>query len=417
MKIVSITGHEIFDSRGLPTIACTLTLENGISVMSSVPSGISTGGHEAFELRDGGTRLMGYGVSKAINNLEKIIGPVLLGNKPDVVEMDIKMLEMDGTDNKTKLGANAILAASIAIAKAQAASLSVETYELIAQICGFESIALPYPMFNMINGGAHANNNLCIQEMMVVPLGAQDFRTAMEAGVTIFYTLKELLKKQGKSVLVGNEGGFAPDFRDEFEALDILTEAIKKAGCEDICSLALDIAASQLFDQKKQKYYWNGELLSDQELIEKYKKLIELYPIYSIEDGLGEHDWNGWVEMFKELGDAIQLVGDDIFVTNVARISQGIHDSVANAAIIKPNQIGTVTETLQALMLCKEHEINTIVSHRAGETEDTFIVDLAVGASAGQLKAGSCSRGERMAKYNKLLLIEDSLHFSLLDSE
>lgn len=414
MKITNITGHEIYDSRGLPTIACRIEMENNVAVLSSVPSGVSKGMYEAVELRDGGTRLMGYGVSNAIRNLETVIAPELIGKVPDIVEMDLKMIEMDGTENKAKLGANAILAASIAIAKAQAVTFSVEPYELLAQVCGFDSVTLPFPMFNMINGGAHADNNLNIQEIMLVPLGAQDFRSAMEAAVTTFYELKILLKEQGKSTLVGDEGGFAPNFIDEYEALDLLMEAMQRAGYDEIFSIALDVAASQLYDQRTQKYHWHGTLLSTQELIEKYSKLAEQYPIYSIEDGLSENDWTGWVAMMGQLGDKLQLVGDDLFVTNMTRISEGIHELAANAAIIKPNQIGTITETLQAIILCKEHGMNTIVSHRAGETEDTFIVDLAVGTSSGQLKAGGCSRGERVTKYNRLLRIEDLLHFSLL---
>ncbi len=416
MKIKQIRGREIFDSRGLPTIECTLTLEDGTFVTAAVPSGASRSSYAAIELRDGGERLMGYGVSKAIATLENIIAPALIGREPDVVQMDLEMIGMDGTDNKKKLGANTMLAASIAIIKAQAIAVGVTTYELIAHLCDFDSLSLPFPMFNVINGGVHADNNLSIQECLLVPFGFKDFRSAMEASVTVFHTLKTLLIHHNKKTLVGDEGGFASNFCDEREALNLLMEAIEQSGMNKKGSfgLALDVAATQLYDAETKLYNWNDQSKSTQELIKLYAQLVNDYPIYSIEDGLSENDWDGWILMTQQLGEKLQIVGDDIFATNPSRIMQGIQDGVANAAIIKPNQVGTVTETLQTIKLCKEQDIKTIVSHRSGETEDTFIVDLAVGTSAGQIKAGGCSRGERLAKYNQLLRIEDELLLAML---
>ena len=409
MKIAKIQAREIFDSRGWPTIACELFLEDGSYVCSSVPAGASRGLHEMVELRDGGERLMGLGVQKAIDHIHNSIAPELEGNEPNLVVMDALLLDLDGTDNKSRLGANAILAVSIAVCKAQALINELELYEFIAHLCGFESIALPCPMFNVINGGIHADNKLQVQEIMIIPIGEPSFRFAMETGVELFHGLKNVLKKNGKSTNVGDEGGFAPDVEDENEALDLLMEAIEQYASKKNIMIALDVAASQFYNPEKRTYSWYKKEVSADELLAWYEKLINQYPIYSIEDGLSETDWDNWERMTEELGNNVKIIGDDIFVTNPQRIWDGIERNIANATVIKPNQIGTITETLQAIKLCDEYNWDTVVSHRSGETNDFFIADLAVGVSAAQIKAGGCSRGERMAKYNRLLKIEDGL--------
>jgi len=409
VKIINIKAREIFDSRGLPTLACELFLENNFSVCASVPAGISRGAHESTELRDGGDRLLGHGVLKAIAIIENKIAPVLVGKEPNVVQMDVTMLELDDTPNKSRLGANTMLAVSIAVCKAQAIVESLELYEFIAYLCGFETVALPCPMFNVINGGLHANNNFQVQEIMIMSLQEPSFRAAMEGATTIFHGLKKLLGQQGKSTAVADEGGFAPIFNNVKEALDIVMEAIEKYGNRSNIMIALDIAATHFYDAQTQTYIWQGKQIDRQELLALYRKLIASYPIYSIEDGLSETDWSGWKQMTETLGSQVKIIGDDIFTTNPNRIWQGIEHETAQAALIKPNQIGTVTETLQAVKLCKEYNWDVIVSHRSGETNDSFIADLAVGVSAKQIKAGGCSRGERMAKYNRLLKIEDNL--------
>jgi enolase len=418
MKIIKVAGREIFDSRGEPTIECVLVLENGVEVCASVPSGISRGQHEAAELRDGGSRVMGLGVQKAIEQLETIIAPELLGREPHLIEFDLKMLDMDGTENKSRLGANTMLAVSTAVAKAQALVEELEPYEFIALLCNLESVSLPFPMFNIINGGLHANNNLPIQEFLVMPVGTANFRAALEVTTELFHTLKKLLHENQRSTAVGDEGGFASQFYDVEEVFDFIMAAI-----DTVCTpredvgfvLALDVAASRLYDSKMKIYTLGTKTFSTDELICWYESLANQYPIYSIEDGLSERDWKGWAKMTKKLSEKLQIVGDDIFATSADRILKGMEDGIANATIIKPNQIGTITETLQAIKLCKEQRMNIIVSHRSGETNDTFIADLAVGTSSGQIKAGGCMRGERMAKYNRLLQIEDQLVFSLMD--
>jgi len=417
MKIEKIVAREIYDSRGIPTVECDILLEEGIFVTASVPSGASKSDEEAMELRDGGKRLMGMGVLHAVDKIERVIAPHLIGREPDLVTMDVLMLELDGTKNKAKLGANAMLAVSMAVLKAQAASEGLETYEMIAHVCGMESIALPLPMFNMINGGAHAHNKLRIQEFLAIPVDVPSFRAAMESAVVLYHELEALLLKNDKLVAVGDEGGFAGDFKSDAEALDFLVEAMEIAQkkTKGTFVLALDVAASQFYDHKKKKYDWNGKALSSDQMITYYEKLAKKYPLYSIEDGLSEHDWDGWKNMTQTLMTKVQLVGDDIFASNPELIWKGLEQGVATAAIIKPNQVGTVTEALQSIKLCKEHEMNVIVSHRSGETNDTFIADLAVGTSSGHIKAGGLSRGERMAKYNHLLRIEDELVLNMLD--
>lgn len=415
MKIAKVVGREIFDSRGIPTLECELWLDSGIAVRSSVPSGTSRGSFEAIELRDGGARLGGKGVSKAIDKLENVIAPMLLDKEPEIVEMDMAMIDLDGTENKSNLGANTMLAASIAILRAQAAVNEIEAYEFIAHLCNQTSVSIPFPMFNILNGGLHGDNNLQMQEIMIVPTGAQSFRESFEIATMIFHNLRTILIKNGLAAGVGYEGGFVPHVTDVHQALDLVMQAIQASKASGHIQLALDIAANQLYDPTLSKYNWQGKALTSSQMIEYYAQLAKEYPLYSIEDGLAESDWEGWQELNKALSDNVQIVGDDLFVTNPYRIAQAIEDDVATAAIIKPNQIGTITETLQSINLCKENGMQTIVSHRSGETEDTFIVDLAVGTSAGHIKAGAPSRGERIAKYNQLLRIEDTLMLSLLE--
>lgn len=417
MKIARLVAREIFDSQGLPTIACDLVLENGAVFSTSVPSGTSKGSYEASELRDGGLRLQGKGVLKAVDAIENSIAPVLIGQEPDLITMDMRMIELDGTENKSRLGANALLAVSMAISRAQAEINGLELYEFLAYVNEIESVSLPYPMFNLINGGIHAKNGLAIQEFMVMPVGVQSFKAAVETAIRTSYALEDLLRKRGKTVTFGIEGGISTLFESEIEALDILMEAIEKTeeNQNDTIVLALDIAASQFYNPQQKTYLWKGKEIESGELVDAYVKLAEVYPIYSVEDGLDQADVQGWQNLMSQIGDELQVVGDDIFATNPAHIAQGIENNFANAAIIKPNQIGTVTETLQAMTLCKDNGLNNIVSHRSRETNDSFIVDLAVGMGAGQIKAGGCRNGEHWAKYNRLLTIEDSLLRSALD--
>lgn len=416
MKVAKIQAREIFDSRGFPTIECQLFLDDDSYVTASVPSGISKGHYEAFEMRDGGKRLMGQGVLKAIDSIQSIIAPALVGQQPDVITFDQTMVELDGTDNKQRLGSNAILAVSIATLKAQAVLAEMELYEVVAQLYDQETVMLPFPLFNMINGGLHALSGLRIQEFLVIPTGAKNFREAMEYGIELYQVLKNVLEQKYKHVFVGQEGGFVAVFENDIQALDVLSEVIEKAGGPTLFKIGLDSAASQFFDSTTKTYDWNGNRYTTDELIEFYKKLAQAYPLCFLEDALHEDDWDGWKTLTKELGNSIQIVGDDIFATNPERIYQGIQEKVANAAVIKPNQIGTITETLQAIQVCKDNEFGVVISHRSGETNDSFIADLAVGVSAGQIKSGGCSRGERLSKYNRLLAIEDQLAFVLLES-
>lgn len=409
MKIDNIYAREIFDSRGIPTIECNVELEDGMTVTASVPSGISCGSNEAHELRDGGSRLMGLGVQKAVHMLNHTIAPLLIGKEPDFVTFDGELLELDGTDNKSHLGANTMLATSLAVCRAQAYQEGLEVYELIAQLCHYDTVSLPCPMFNFLGGGLHADNNMQIQELLIVPKGARSFRESINEGVTIFHSLKEILKAKGLSTAFGHEGGFVPSFKNDHHAIETLLEAIEKSGCGDGVMISVDVAISHLYNPQTGLYLWDGKNISSHELIERYAHMIKAYPIYSIEDGLGESDWNGWKAMKATIGDRVRLVGDDLFVTDPQRIWSGIENDVATTALIKPNQIGTLTETLQAVTLCTENNWDVIISHRSGETNDSFIADLAVGVSAGHIKAGGCHNGERMAKYNRLLVIEDQL--------
>lgn len=409
MKIQDIHAREIFDSRGIPTIECDLFLSDGAMFTASVPSGISRGMYEAVELRDGGERLMGLGVQKAVRMIDEIIAPMFVDRAPDLVTFDLEMLDMDQTLNKSHLGANAILAVSMAICRAQAYTEDLDLYEFIAHISNYPSIALPCPMFNMLGGGLHADNNFPVQELLVVPTKEHSFGQALETGVTIYHTLKKILQSKGKITAVGYEGCFVPHFTDLNEACDTLLEAIYKSGRGDNVMIGLDVASSHLYNVETGLYTWFGKQLSSDELIEWYSSFASRYPIYSIEDGLAQADWNGWSALKKKIGSYVKLIGDDLFVTDPQRIWNGIENDCATSVLIKPNQIGTITETLQAIALCKDNAWDVVVSHRSGETNDSFIADLAVGVSAGHIKAGGCARGERMAKYNRLLDIESDL--------
>jgi enolase len=412
MKITNLQGSEILDSLGNPTIECTLTLDNKIQVKSSVPSGTSVGKYEAHELRDyDKTRYLGRGVLKAINNIETKIKPVLVGKEPNMQEIDKILIELDGTENKSNLGANAIIAASMAVARAQAAARNIELFQLINQEFGIGPTAFPLCMFNILNGGAHADNKIAFQEFMIMPKKFNTMHGIVQCAATIYHALRKILVKDGLSVGVGHEGGFAPilniNTHKEQNCLDYLIRAIEEAGFEpDSVGICLDVAASQFFDNNKNGYLIENRLLSSKDLAEFYATLIENYPIISIEDGMAEDDWYGWEMLTQKLGKKIQIVGDDLFVTNIHRIKKGVGLNVANAVLIKPNQIGTVSETVQAIKFCKSSGYKTIVSHRSGETNDSFIADLVIGTAAGQIKAGAPCRGERVAKYNRLMEIE-----------
>jgi len=410
--IESVLAREILDSRGNPTVEVDVTLESGIIGSAAVPSGASTGEHEALELRDGDKkRYLGKGVRKACENVGSLLGPVVCGRDAfDQAGLDGAMLAVDGTPNKGKVGANAMLGVSMAVARAAANELSVPLYKYLGGPAGR---VLPVPLMNIINGGAHADNSLDFQEFMIVPKGAPNFAEALRAGAEVFHTLKKLLHDRKASTAVGDEGGFAPDLPGAEAALSVIVDAIEKAGYKagkDV-SVALDVASSELWDPAKKTYSLEGEgkELDGKGLVEFYRKLCEQFPIVSIEDGMAENDWDGWVALTKALGDRVQLVGDDLFVTNVERIRQGIEKDAANSVLVKVNQIGTLTETLESVEMSHRHGWTTIISHRSGETEDTFIADLAVAVRSGQIKTGSLARSERVAKYNRLLRIEEEL--------
>ena len=406
-----IRARQIMDSRGNPTIECDVTLSDGSFGRASVPSGASTGSFEALELRDGGHTYMGKGVSKAVNNVNEIIAPALIGmNGENQKEIDEKMLALDGTPNKDKLGANAILSVSLAVAHAVANAKHIPLYKHIANIFGESNPhVLPRPMMNIINGGAHADNGLDAQEFMIIPNGAMDEVSAIRMGSEIFHNLKSILKKDKHSTNVGDEGGFAPNFNTCHEALDTIVSAIRAAGYVpgDQVSIGLDVASSEFF--KDGIYNFEGTQKTSDEMIEFYEKLITEYPIISIEDGLAEEDWTGWKKLTEKIGNRCQLVGDDLFVTNPIRLKKGIDNGVANAILIKVNQIGSLTETLRAIKMAQNAKYGVVISHRSGETEDTTIADLAVATNAGQIKTGSMSRTDRMAKYNQLIRIEEEL--------
>jgi len=405
--IEDVWAREILDSRGNPTIEVEITLEDGTEARAAVPSGASTGTHEAVELRDGDDRYHGRGVQRAVHNVNEIIGPEVEGMDPLwQEEIDALLVERDGTPNKSGLGANATLAVSLACAKAAAASLGLPLWKYLA---GARSGRMPIPLMNVINGGAHADSGLAIQEFMIVPLGASVFAEALRYGTEVFHTLKKILKGKGLSTAVGDEGGFAPRLATDEDALRVLVQAIEDAGYEpgrDV-ALALDCAASGFFEANRGVYRLAGENAAA-ELVDVYQDWVTRYPIVSIEDGLAEEDWEGWALLTDRLGGQVQLVGDDIFVTNAGLLARGIERRVANAILIKLNQIGTVTETLDTMDLALAAGYARIISHRSGETEDTVIADFAVGTGCGQIKTGSVSRSERVAKYNELLRIEDT---------
>jgi enolase len=406
LVIDTIVAREVLDSRGTPTVEAEVMLEGGASGRAIVPSGASTGAHEACELRDGGSRYCGKGVLQAVANVEEKIAPALCGlSALDQGTVDAAMIELDGSDNKSALGANAILAVSLATARAAANGVGLPLYRYLG---GPMANLLPVPLMNVINGGAHAANSLDFQEFMIVPHGAPSFREALRMGTEVFHTLKGLLQERGMSTAVGDEGGFAPDLGND-AAGDILVQAIEKAGYRpgDQISLALDVASTEFF--KDGRYSFGGGSFSSAEMVDELAKLVSRYPIVSIEDGVAEDDWDGWALLTEKLGKTVQLVGDDLFVTNSARLQRGLDLGVANSILIKVNQIGSLTETLQAIDLAGRAGYTSVISHRSGETEDTTIADLAVATRAGQIKTGSLSRSERVAKYNQLLRIEDEL--------
>jgi enolase len=413
-KIVSVTGLEIIDSRGNPTVEAEVVLETGFKGRAAAPSGASTGTREAVELRDGAPkrgkgRYLGKGVTKAVKHVNVDIAKRVLGlDAQDQAGLDAAMIELDGTDNKARLGANAILAVSLAAAKAAAEENSLE---LFRHLGGISSVTLPVPMMNVINGGAHADNNVDIQEFMILPVGAKSFSESLRHGAEIFHTLKKVLKDRGLNTAVGDEGGFAPDLDSNIAALDCLLEAIEKAGYKpgkDIY-LGLDVASSEFYSKGQYHLHGEGKSFSPQQFVDYLAGICAQYPVISIEDGCAEGDWKGWKLLTEALGDKVQLVGDDLFVTNTKILAEGIAKGVGNAILIKPNQIGTLTETLEAIQMATDAGYASVVSHRSGETEDATIADIAVGTSATQIKTGSLCRSDRMAKYNQLLRIEQQL--------
>ena len=405
--IVEVRAREVLDSRGNPTVEAEVELESGVVGRAMVPSGASTGKFEALELRDGGPRYLGKGVLRAVANVKDRIAPEVVGlDALDQAAVDRTMLALDGTPNKASLGANAILSVSLATARAAALALGIPLWRYLG---GVQAAVLPVPLMNVINGGVHADNNLDVQEFMLVPLGFPSYSEALRAGVEVFHHLKKVLKEKGYATNVGDEGGFAPALEKNEEALELLLFAVEKAGYRPgrEVALAIDAAASEFYQGGR--YRFDGRELSAEELVGVYEDWVSHYPIVSLEDGLAEDDWAGWKVLTERLGEKVQLVGDDLFVTNPERLKRGIEEGVANAILIKPNQIGTLSETLETIRLAHRAGYRTVISHRSGETEDPFIADLAVAVNAGQIKTGSASRSERIAKYNQLLRIEETL--------
>ena len=413
LKIENIKAMEILDSRGNPTVQVEVVTEGGFTGVAMVPSGASTGSFEAVELRDDSKeRYLGKGVLQAVQNVNKKIAREIEGmNVYEQVKIDKKLIEIDGTDNKARLGANAILGVSIAVARAAANSLGMSLYNYIG---GINAKELPIPMMNIVNGGKHADSNLNIQEFMIMPVGARNFKEGLRMGVEVYHNLKKVLKANGLSTAVGDEGGFAPKVENEEEAIDIILEAIERAGYiagKDVC-LAIDVAATEMYEEaqkieKEGYYFWKtNEFKTREEMVEYIVDLTEKYPIISVEDGLAEEDWEGWKMLTNRIGENIQLVGDDLFVTNTRRLQKGIDNKIANSILIKLNQIGTLTETLDAIELAKKNGYKAVISHRSGETEDTTIADLAVATNSGQIKTGAPCRTDRASKYNRLLNIE-----------
>ncbi len=411
MEIINVTAMEILDSRGNPTVEADITLEDGTRARAMVPSGASTGEREACELRDGDkNRYGGKGVLKAVENVNKIIAREIVGKEfRNQRELDYCMIDLDGTSNKAKLGANAILSVSMAYARAEAESAGIPLYQYLG---GVNSYLLPVPCLNIINGGKHADNNVDFQEFMIAPHGADSFREAIRMGVEVFHTLKSVLKAKHYSTGVGDEGGFAPDLKSNDEAIEVILEAIHKAGYKagDQVSICLDPAASELWEDGKYKLFKStGKFLTSDEMVKLWENWINQYPIVLLEDGLAENDWNGWKNLTDTLGNKIEIVGDDLFCTNKKILAEGIEKGVANSVLIKLNQIGTVTETLETIELAYKNKYNAFISHRSGETPDSFIADLTVAVNAGHLKTGSACRGERVEKFNQLMRIENDL--------
>ncbi|MEM7737375.1 MAG: phosphopyruvate hydratase [Deinococcota bacterium] len=407
--IEQISALEILDSRGNPTVSATVYLESGVAASAAVPSGASTGVHEAVELRDGGDRYMGKGVQTAVTNVNERIAPALVGmDALDQVGLDAVMCELDGSDNKGNLGANAILAVSLAAARASALTLDIPLYRYLG---GNNGKTLPVPMMNVINGGEHADNNVDMQEFMLAPIGFETFKEALRAGVETFHNLKKVLAGRGYNTAVGDEGGFAPDLKSNQEAIEVLLEAIGNAGytAGEQIAIALDPASTEFYEDGKYHLKAEGKVLSSAEMVAYWQNWVDSYPIISIEDGLAEDDWEAWADLTKAVGDRCQLVGDDLFVTNTKRLQRGIDEHVGNAILVKVNQIGSLSEAMDAIELAKSAGYRNMISHRSGETEDTFIADLAVATNAGQIKTGSASRSDRLAKYNRLLTIEAQL--------
>ena len=405
--INSVTAREILDSRGNPTVEVEVRLEDKSIGRAAVPSGASTGAFEAAELRDGGSRYLGKGVETAVKNVALKIAPVVIGMKADNQRsLDEKMIALDGTKNKSSLGANAILGVSLATARAAAISSNQSLFKYLG---GESAKTLPVPMMNILNGGAHADTNVDIQEFMIAPIGAQNFKESLRWGAEIYHSLKSVLKKKGLATSIGDEGGFAPNLESNRAALDLILVAIENAGFKSgtQIALAMDVAATEFFEDGKYKF--EGKLLTSEQMIAYYSELVSAYPLVSIEDPLDEDDWSGWAKLTAELGEKIQIVGDDLFVTNIERLTRGIESKTANALLVKVNQIGSLTETIDAVNLAHKNNYKSMMSHRSGETEDTTIADLAVALSCGQIKTGAPARSERVAKYNQLLRIEEEL--------
>ena len=408
-RIEEVHALELLDSRGNPTVGAFVRLESGVTASAAVPSGASTGAHEAVELRDGGSRYMGKGVTKAVENVNTRIAPAVVGlDALDQGRLDRTMIELDGTTNKGDVGANAILAVSLATARAAAMALDVPLFRYLG---GVNARTLPVPMMNVINGGEHADNNVDMQEFMLAPVGFTSFSEALRAGVETFHNLKKVLSAKGYNTNVGDEGGFAPDLKSNQEALDVILQAIEKAGYTpgDQIAIGLDPASTEFYRNGKYHLAAEDKSLSPDEMVEYWAQWVDDYPIISIEDGLAEDDWGTWAKLTDAIGDRVQLVGDDLFVTNVERLQRGIDEGVGNAILVKVNQIGSLTEAMDAIELAKSNGYRAMVSHRSGETEDAFIADLAVAVNAGQIKTGSASRSDRLAKYNRLLMIEAGL--------